>query len=112
MLLILAIFAAVLWLPTPWAIVAVVAASVVEVAEVGFWIWLSRRRRAVTGAEALVGARGVVTIACRPDGQVRVFGELWHARCEAGADPGDEIVVERLEPGLVLRVSRAAGTGN
>jgi membrane protein implicated in regulation of membrane protease activity len=107
-LLVLAVLAAIFWLPTPWGIAAVAAATVVEIAEVGFWVWLSRRRRIATGAEALPGARGVVTAACRPEGQVRVLGELWRARCEEGADPGDEIVVERLDPELLLIVRRAS----
>ncbi len=107
MLLVLAILAAVFWLPSPWGIVVVAAATVVEVAEVGFWFWLSRRRKIVTGAEALPGARGVVAVACRPEGQVRVQGELWRARCEEGADVGDEVVVERLEDGLTLIVTKA-----
>ena len=107
MLLVLAVLAAIFWLPTAWGIAAVAAATVVEVAEAGFWVWLSRRRRAMTGAEALPGARGVVTVACRPEGQVRVLGEIWRARCDEGADPGDEVVVERLEPELLLIVSRA-----
>jgi membrane-bound serine protease (ClpP class) len=106
-LLVLAVLAAIFWLPTGWGIAAVVAATVVEVAEVGFWVWLSRRRRVATGAEALPGARGVVTVACRPEGQVRVLGEIWRARCGEGADPGDEIVVERLDPELLLIVRRA-----
>ena len=109
MLLIIAIVVAVLWLPTEWAIAVVVTAAVIEVAEVGFWYWLSHRRDAVTGAEALPGARGVVVSACRPVGQVRVDGELWRARCEEGADPGDEILVERLDPGLTLVVRRETG---
>ena len=88
------------------------SAAVIEVAEVAFWFWLSRRRKIATGAEALPGARGVVVAACRPEGQVRVLGELWRACCEEGADPGDEVVVERLEPDLLLVVSRAGKTGN
>jgi membrane protein implicated in regulation of membrane protease activity len=106
-LLVLAVFAAVFWLPPGWGIAAVAAATVVEVGEVGFWVWLSRRRRIATGAEALPGARGVVTATCRPEGQVRVLGELWRAHCEEGADPGDEVVVERLDPELLLIVKRA-----
>ncbi len=112
MLLLLAVLAAVFWLPTGWGIVVVASAAAVEVAEVGFWVWLSRRRKAVTGAEALPGARGVVVAACRPEGQVRVLGELWRARCEEGADPGDEVVVERLEPELLLVVSKTRKAGN
>jgi len=111
-LLVLAVLAAVLWLPTGWGIAVVAGATVVEVAEVGFWFWLSRRRKAVTGAEALPGSTGIVVAACRPEGQVRVDGELWRALCEEGADPGDDIVVERLEPGLVLVVTKAATAPN
>ena len=49
--------------------------------------------------QTLVGRTATVTQACRPRGQVRVGGELWEARCDAGADPGDSvsvIAVERL----------------
>ena len=107
MLLVLAIAVAILWLPTGWGIALVAAAAVFELAETGFWFWLSRRRKAVTGAEALPGSSGIVVAACRPLGQVRINGELWRARCEEGADPGDEIVVERLDPELLLVVRRA-----
>ena len=106
MLLVLAIVVAVVWLPTGWGIVLVTAAAAFELAEAGFWVWLSRRRKAVTGAEALPGSRGVVTAACRPEGQVRVAGELWRARCEEGADVGDAVVVERLDPELTLVVRK------
>jgi membrane protein implicated in regulation of membrane protease activity len=112
LLLVLAVLAAVLWLPTAWGIVVVAAATVVEVAEVAFWFWLSRRRKIVTGAEALPGARGVVVVPCRPEGQVRMQGELWRARCEEGADVGDEVVVERLDDGLTLIVTKVEQTGN
>ena len=107
MLLVLAIAVAILWLPTGLGIALVAAAAVFELAETGFWFWLSRRRKAVTGAEALPGSSGIVVVACRPLGQVRIDGELWRARCEEGADPGDEIVVERLDPELLLVVRRA-----
>ncbi len=112
LLLVLAILSAVFWLPTVWGIAVVAAATVIEMAEVGFWVWLSRRRKVTTGPEALPGARGFVVLACRPEGQVRVLGELWRARCDEGADPGEEIVVERLEPDLVLVVSRAGTAPN
>ncbi|HET7855784.1 MAG TPA: NfeD family protein [Gaiellaceae bacterium] len=106
MLLVLAIVVAVLWLPTGWGIALVTAAALVELGEAGFWIWLSRRRKAVTGAEALVGSRAVVVRDCRPDGQVRVDGELWRARCADGAGVGDEVVVERLDADLTLVVAK------
>jgi membrane protein implicated in regulation of membrane protease activity len=63
----------------------------------------SRRRRAVTGPEALIGRTARVITTCRPAGQVRVAGELWRARSASGADPGDEVVV-RDRDGLTLLV--------
>jgi membrane protein implicated in regulation of membrane protease activity len=91
-------------LPQPWGLVAVAASIVIEVGEAWFWIWLSRRRRSVVGAEALVGASAVVVAPCRPEGQVRVAGELWGAICSAGADVGDVVRIERVD-GLTLVVS-------
>jgi membrane protein implicated in regulation of membrane protease activity len=105
-LLVLAIILAILWLPTPWGVIAVIAAACVEIAEVGAFIWYSKRRRATTGAEALPGMRGTVVEACRPIGQIRVGGELWRARCDEGADPGETVVVESLGPDLTLFVVR------
>jgi membrane protein implicated in regulation of membrane protease activity len=105
-LLVLALIAAVFWLPTPWGYVAVIAAGVFEVVEVTVFLWYSKRRRATTGAEALPGQRGTVVEACRPTGQIRLDGELWRAKCEEGADPGDTVVVESLGPNLTLIVKR------
>ncbi|HEV2712648.1 MAG TPA: NfeD family protein [Gaiellaceae bacterium] len=107
MLLVLAILAAIFLLPSPWEYVAVIAAAAVETAEVTLLVWYSRRRRATTGAEALPGTTGIVVEACRPVGQIRVLGELWRARCEEGADPGETVVVESLGPDLTLIVRRA-----
>jgi membrane-bound serine protease (ClpP class) len=102
-----AILLAVFVLSQPWGIVVVSVAAVVEVAETVFWIWLSRRRRVQMGPETLVGAVGRVVSACRPLGQVRLAGELWQARCEAGADVGERVRVTALD-GLTLLVEREA----
>ena len=107
MLLLLAILVAIFLLPMPWGLVAVIVAAVIEVVEVAFFIWYSKRREATTGVEALPGMTGTVAVACRPIGQVRVAGELWRAQCDEGADPGDRIVVEALGPELTLLVRRA-----
>ena len=109
MLLVLAILAAIFWLPAPWSYLAVAAAAVWEIAEVGFFIWYSKRRQATTGAEALPGSTGTVVEACRPLGQIRLEGELWRARCEEGADPGERVIVESLGPDLTLIVRREGG---
>ena len=107
MLLLLALVAAIFWLPSPWSYVAVIAAAVWEVAEITLFVWYSRRRRATTGAEALPGSTAVVVEACRPLGQVRLAGELWRARCEEGTEVGETVVVEALGPDLTLLVRRA-----
>jgi membrane-bound serine protease (ClpP class) len=103
MLLVGAIVLALFVLPQPWGIGAVVVAAAVEVAETAFWIRLSRRRRARVGAEALIGAEAETVTPCRPLGRVRLEGELWQARCPAGADAGARVRVTARE-GLTLVV--------
>ena len=106
MLFVVAVILAVFVIPQPWGLVLVGVAAVVEIGETFFWIWLSQRRRAKVGVETLIGAVAEVVSACRPDGQVRVQGELWRARCDEGADRGETVrVVDR--DGLTLRVERA-----
>jgi membrane protein implicated in regulation of membrane protease activity len=90
-------------LPSPWGIVAVFAGGVLDVGESLVLLRWSRRRRAATGAQAMIGLTAVVVTPCRPVGQVRVAGELWAARSAAGADPGAEVVVRGVE-GLTLLV--------
>ena len=82
---------------------AIVAGMAVEVGEAAFWIRLSRRRRPAVGAEALVDAEGVAASDCRPEGQVRIRGELWGAVCPDGVSAGEPVVVESVS-GLTLRV--------
>jgi membrane-bound serine protease (ClpP class) len=98
-----AVLLALFVLPAPWGLVLVAAAAVVEVAETFFWIRLSRRRRIRAGAETLIGARAVVMSSCRPVGQVRVEGELWRARCEAGVEAGRTVRIVGRD-GLTLLV--------
>ena len=105
MLLVIAIVAALFWLPSPWGIVAVIGAALVELAEIGFWIWYSKRRQATTGPEGLVGAVGVAVTRLDSEGQVRVAGELWRAVSAEVAQPGERVVVEGLQDGLTLIVS-------
>ncbi len=78
-------------------------ALVVEIGEATFWIRLSRRLRPATGVQTLVGAEGVAATDCRPQGSVRVRGELWGAVCPEGVSAGEVVVVESVS-GLTLRV--------
>jgi len=101
MLLLGAILLAIFVLPSPWGIIAVAAGGLLDVTESIVLLRWSRRRRAVTGAEALIGQKAVVSTPT----QVRVAGELWEAQSEQELVPGDEVEVTGLE-GLTLRVSR------
>jgi len=106
MALAFAILLAVFVLEQPWTWVAVALGATIELAEAGGLIWWSKRRRAEVGAETLLGRRAVVSADCMPNGQVRVAGELWQARCSGGAQVGDEVVIRAIE-GLTLVVEDA-----
>jgi membrane-bound serine protease (ClpP class) len=102
-LLIGALALALFVLPPGWGIALVVVAMVIEVAEVGFWIRFLRRYRITTGVEGLIGASGEVIEECDPRGRVRLRGEIWHARCPAGASVGERVTVIGVD-GLTLEV--------
>ncbi len=99
----LAILLAIFVLDEPWSWVAVVLGATFELAETALLIWWSKRRRVMVGAETLVGRRAVVSTDCNPEGQVRVAGEIWRARCDVGALAGDGVVVREVD-GLTLVV--------
>jgi membrane protein implicated in regulation of membrane protease activity len=77
----------------PWNIVAFVIVTLLWFAELYGWSRTVRKQRRVVGAETLIGQEAVVTEPCRPLGQVRLGGETWEARCDAGASPGDRVRV-------------------
>ncbi len=91
------------WLPTGWGIALILSALAVEAGEATFWIRLTRRLRPASGVEALMGAEGIAASDCRPEGSVRVRGELWGAVCPEGVSAGEPVVVESIS-GLTLRV--------
>lgn len=90
---------ALLFLPTPWAIVVIVGLAGFEVVEVAFWLWL-RRQRPRSGHEALVGKHGVL----EEGGRVRIAGTTYPGRVLDG-EPGDVVIVEEIE-GMTLVVRR------
>jgi membrane protein implicated in regulation of membrane protease activity len=105
-LVLLAILLAVFVLPSPWGVVAVIVAAVIDIAETGLFLWWSQRRRAKVGIEALVGREAVVLSDLGPEGQVKVDGEIWRARCDERCDPGARVVVREID-GLTLLVDPA-----
>lgn len=105
MLLVGAIALAYFVLPPGWGIAVITLGIVIEVAEVGFWIRFLRRYRVTTGAEGLIGLTGEVIESCDPRGRIRLRGEIWHARCPAGAGIGEQVRVTGVD-GLTLEVER------
>jgi membrane protein implicated in regulation of membrane protease activity len=103
MLLIVSLLLAIFVLEEPWSWVVAVAGGLLEIGESWYYIRWSQKRRPDVGVEALIGRRALVSMDCRPDGQVRVAGELWQAHCESGAGAGEEVVVRAVE-GLTLVV--------
>jgi membrane protein implicated in regulation of membrane protease activity len=103
MAVVVAALLAIFVLPAPWGLAAIVGGAAIEVAEAWFWIRYTRRWRVVTGAEGLIGRTALVVEACRPDGRVRVNGELWNAHCPRGADVGEHVQVLSVDD-LILQV--------
>jgi membrane-bound serine protease (ClpP class) len=103
MMLVLAILLAIFVLHSPWSLIAILVGAVYEVVQIVGGIWWSQRRRAQVGAEALEGQTARVVDRCDPYGKVSVKGEIWNARCDAGADV-DEIVRISGLSGLTLIV--------
>lgn len=115
MLTLIALVFALLFLSSPWNVVVVAAAIVIDIGEILIFVWWSRRRRLLgppaVGIEALVGRRGVAVARLAPGtleeiGQVRVDGEIWGARTQVPIEPGSSIVVRAVD-GLVLEVDPA-----
>ena len=106
MLFLIALVLAIFVLPSPWGLVAVGVAAVIDVTEVVVGLWWNRRRKVRVGVETLVGRRGVALGELRPEGQVKVDGEVWKARCEDGCDAGVAVVVLSVD-GLLLVVDPA-----
>ena len=102
MLLLGAILLAIFVLPSPWGVVAVFAGGLIDIAESLVLLKWSRRRRAATGVEVLIGKTAVVSSPT----QVRVAGEIWEARSDRVLTTGEEVVVHRVD-GLTLLVSRS-----
>ena len=105
-LVLIALGLAIFVLPSPWGLVAVAVAAVLDIAETGLFIWWSKRRRATVGVDSLVGKIGVASSNLWPEGQVKISGELWQARCAGGCDAGTRVIIRAVE-GLLLVVEPA-----
>jgi membrane protein implicated in regulation of membrane protease activity len=95
-------------LSTSAMVVLLLVGCVLEVVEIGLLRRWSRRidkrTKPTTGAAAMIGQPVEVIQACHPKGVVQLGGELWEARCDEGAEPGETVKVAALE-GLTLVVA-------
>jgi membrane protein implicated in regulation of membrane protease activity len=105
-LFLIALVLAIFVLPQPWGLVAVGLAATIDIVETFVFMWWSKRRKATVGAEALLGKVGVVTAGLWPEGQVKIGGEIWRARCDGPCDVGTRVVVRSVD-GLTLVVDPA-----
>ena len=97
----------------PIGIAAIVAGALMELGELYLWSRYLGRIRVRTGVEGLVGEKGWTISECRPDGKVRVHGEIWQAVSEepGGLAEGTEIEVTAVE-GLRVTVRALEEAGN
>ena len=103
-MLLIAGLAGLFLLPTPWNVIVVCVAALVEAGEVAFWLRFLRRYRVQTGAEAMVGEPGeVIEPIAAGAGRVRVRGEIWTARSNAALERGERVRVSAVD-GLTLEV--------
>ena len=105
-MLFLLAFVLLIVLDSPWNIVGFGVCFILGMGELLLWNRTVRRKPAVVGAQTLIGREATVIAPCRPEGQVQLDGEIWQARCAAGADPGDNVRVTARD-GLLLVVERA-----
>lgn len=73
--------------------------------------WTSHQRAVVTGAEALIGARGVVERWSGKEGYVVVHGERWRAISSSPLQEGGEVHVTEVR-GLTLKVAAGESEAN
>jgi membrane protein implicated in regulation of membrane protease activity len=94
-------------LPEPWNWVGCLATVALWVGELFIWNRTVRSRRKAVGSQTLIGRTAVVSATCDPEGQVRLEGEIWHARSAGPAAVGEQVRVVGRE-GLTLLVEPAS----
>lgn len=106
MILVAGILIGLFVVPDAWTLPVIGAAAVLEVVETFISLRIARRFGPARVGPERIGETGRVVQPCRPLGTIRVRGEVWQARCEAGADVDERVLVTGRE-GLVLTVERA-----
>ncbi len=86
-------------LPTYLALAAASGALYFKVAE-------AMHMPVATGPQGMVGQRARAVTAINDRGQIRYRGEVWTAVAQEPVQPGDEVIIERVE-GMQVHVRRA-----
>jgi membrane-bound serine protease (ClpP class) len=107
MIILIAAILALLILHWPWNLAVFLAAAFLEPTGVIVAIRWTRRRRSQVGVQELIGRSAEVITILAPRGQVKLGGEIWQARCEEGAQPGETVRVRHVD-GLTLEVERSS----
>ena len=104
---IIGIFVAFTFFEWPWRGLILLGFLLFDVLEI--WIWLRwRKRKSITGPEALIGKKGTAITNLQPAGEARVAGLTWKARAlDGGIVAGEEVEVIGQE-GLELHVRHPA----
>ena len=89
-------------LSIPVVVAAVIMSGALLVLVLGMLL-RSRRKRVITGSEAMIGAEGETVEWRAEGGKIRVMGEIWNARSAGPLLPGTRIKVIARK-GLVLTV--------
>ncbi|MGE5189941.1 MAG: NfeD family protein [Gemmatimonadota bacterium] len=114
--MLLIMFLPVIGLPVFWVLPIGQAAPIYLVGLLLFagMMWLMRgamKRPRMTGAECLVGKTAEVvarsTLGYGPQFVVRVFGELWSARCDDALQRGDSVVIVSVQGNCVVVARRS-----
>jgi membrane-bound serine protease (ClpP class) len=101
-LLILGLIALILF-GTPWGLVALLGALMLEILEYLAWKQFLRRYRLRSGPETIVGRTATVVDECAPVGRVRFQGELWNARASEPISEGEQVRITGVD-GLTFEV--------
>jgi membrane-bound serine protease (ClpP class) len=91
------------FLDWPWRALVVLGLLAFEGLEIALFLKL-RKMRTIIGAEAMAGEVGQALTDCKPNGQVKLKGQVWKARCPQGVDAGAEVIVTKME-GIFLEVA-------
>jgi membrane-bound serine protease (ClpP class) len=110
MLTVIAVVLAFIFLDWPWRFAVIGPAAAFDLLEIVIWL-RQRSKRSITGAESMIGTIGNALTDCRPEGQVKVKGQIWKAHCPEGVEAGDDVAVTGVD-GIVLQVERARSVGD